>query len=442
MTETAEGLLAFAREELRQLSEEGCDTWELERRADLVQREGGPDQLKRARALCEALARLRPPDDFPYQEPDDLSEIRARRPDGPRRIAVPLTDDVLDDRTRGAWLGRAAGCMLGKPVEGWSRERIADLMDAVGIKDLTDYLPAEASGPGGLLVPEGHGGALRGNFNRALRDDDMDYSVVGLCILERHGREFTPRQVADFWLHHLPYACTYTAERAAYANFIAGVWPPESATHRNPYREWIGAQIRADAFGYACPGRPEDAAGLAYKDASISHVKNGIYGEMWAAAMLAAAFVTDVPAKVIAFGLSEIPARCRLSEAINKVLAWRADGLTAEDATERLLEEFGRYHRVHTINNAAIVAMALLWGEGDFSRAVSLAVMAGLDTDCNGATVGSVMGAMLGAAAIPEHWTASFNDRLDTIIAGQASLTFTGLTERTRKVQQTMKTGR
>jgi ADP-ribosylglycohydrolase len=86
--------------------------------------------------------------------------------------------------------------------------------------------------------------------------------------------------------------------------------------------------------------------------------------------------------------------------------------------------------------------MALLWGEGDFSRAVSLAVMAGLDTDCNGATVGSVMGAMLGAAAIPEHWTASFNDRLDTIIAGQASLTFTGLTERTRKVQQTMKTGR
>jgi ADP-ribosylglycohydrolase len=270
----------------------------------------------------------------------------------------------------------------------------------------------------------------------------MDYTVVGLCILERHGREFTPRQVAEFWLRHLPYACTYTAERAAYANFVAGVWPPGSAAHRNPYREWIGAQIRADAFGYACPARPEEAAGLAYRDACISHVKNGIYGEMWAAATLAAVFVTGDPARALAFGLSEIPARCRLSEAINKVLAWRDDGLTAEAATERLLEEFGRYHRVHTINNAAIVAMALLWGEGDFSRAVSLAVMAGLDTDCNGATVGSIMGAMLGAAAIPEHWTAPFNDRLDTIIAGQANLTFTDLTARTRELQQAAQIGR
>ena len=75
--------------------------------------------------------------------------------------------------------------------------------------------------------------------------------------------------------------------------------------------------------------------------------------------------------------------------------------LSAEQATDRLLEEFGGYHRVHTINNAAIVALALLWGAGDFSRALSLAVTAGLDTDCNGATVGSVMGAMLGSSGIP-----------------------------------------
>jgi len=439
MADTVEGLLAFAREEMRQLSDEGCDTWELERRADLIERDSAPDRLQRARSLCEALSRLAPPDGFPYEEPDDLAAIRARRPDGPRRIAVPLPDDILEDRTLGAWLGRAAGCMLGKPVEGWQRERILDLMAGIGLADLTDYLPDAAAGAGGRLVPEDQRPALRGNFDRALRDDDMDYTVVNLCILERNGRDFTPRHVAESWLRHLPYACTYTAERAAYANFVAGRWPPQSATHRNPCREWIGAQIRADAFGYACPARPEEAAGLAYKDACISHVKNGLYGAMWVAAMVASAFATDDPARVVRFGLSEIPARSRLSEAIGRVLRWRDDGLSAEQATDRILEEFGRYHRVHTINNAAIVAMALLWGEGDFSRAVSLAVMAGLDTDCNGATVGSVMGAMLGASAIPGHWTAPLNDRLDTIVAGQTDLTFTGLAARTRRVQQALR---
>ena len=438
MTETAEGLLAFAREELRQLSEEGCDTWELERRVELIEGEEGPDQLKRARALCEALGRLAPSSEFPYEEPDELEQIRGRRPDGPRRLAVPLSDEALDDKTLGAWLGRAAGCMLGKPVEGWRREKVADLMAGAELEDLTDYLPGRAAEGGGVRIPEGHRGALRGNFDRALRDDDLDYTVVGLCVLEDHGAEFAPRQVAEFWLRHLPYRCTYTAERAAYANFVADTWPPESAVRRNPYREWIGAQIRADAFGYACPGRPEQAAGLAHRDACISHVRNGIYGEMWVAAMLASAFATDEAARVVSLGLSEIPANCRLSEAVGKVLEWRAGDLSAEQATDRLLEEFGGYHRVHTINNAAIVALALLWGAGDFSRALSLAVTAGLDTDCNGATVGSVMGAMLGCSGIPEHWTAPFHDRLDTIVAGQTDLTFTGLAARTRKVQQAM----
>jgi ADP-ribosylglycohydrolase len=241
--------------------------------------------------------------------------------------------------------------------------------------------------------------------------------------------------VADFWLQHLPYHCTYTAERAAYRNFVNGIWPPDSARYMNPYREWIGAQIRADAFGYACPGRPEEAAGLAFKDAAVSHVKNGIYGEMWVAAMLAAAFVAADPQKAILMGLSEIPRNCRLAEALNTVLTWRAGDATAEDATDRILDEFGHYSGVHTINNAAIVAMALLWGEMDFSRTIGLAVEAGLDTDCNGATAGSVLGAMLGAKAIPQHWTAPLNDAIDTAVEGESNLTITGLAARTRAVQ-------
>ena len=429
-------LVQFAQEELKQLSEEGCDTWELERKAALIAQETGADQLKKARALCAVLANLKPSPDFAYEEPSELDQIRAHRPEGPRHIAARLSREKLDDKTLGAWLGRTAGCMLGKPVEGWRKEKIDDLLQVCGLEELTDYFPAPPKNNRGIEFPAWAQGMLRGNITRAWRDDDTDYTIIGLRILEQHGREFTPMHVAEFWLSHVPYHCTYTAERAAYRNFVNGIWPPESARHRNPYREWIGAQIRADGFGYACPARLEDAAGLAFKDACISHVKNGIYGEMWVAAMLAAAFVADGAEKVVQLGLSEIPKNSRLAEAIGKVLAWRAEGVSAAEATDRLLSEFGRYHGVHTINNAAIVAMALLWGEKDFSRSIGLAVGAGLDTDCNGATTGSVLGALLGARCIPEHWTAPFNDHIDTIVAGESGQTISGLAARTRKVQE------
>ncbi len=436
MAQNVDELLRFAREELKQLSEEGCDTWEFERKASLIEQEGGPDQLKRARALCEALGNLKPAADFPYDEPSDLEEIRARRPDGPRHIAVPLSDRELDQKTLGAWLGRAAGCMLGKPVEGWRKEKIDDLMEICGLAELTDYFPPPPENNRGIKFPEWSMGLLRGHIKGGVRDDDTDYTIVGLGILERHGREFTPRQVAEFWMAHLPYACTYTAERVAYRNFVNGIWPPESAMHFNPYREWIGAQIRADCFGYACPGRPEEAAGLAFKDASVSHVKNGIYGEMWVAAMLAVAFVADDVEKVVHIGLSEVPRDCRLAEAIHQVLAWRQEGCSAEEAIGNILDRYGSYHGVHTINNAAIVAMSLLWGEKDYSRTIGLAVRAGLDTDCNGATAGSVLGALLGAGGIPAHWADPLEDRIGTVVAGESDLTISGLADRTRKIHR------
>ena len=430
-----EETVRFAREELKELAECGCDVWELERRLALIEEEKGPDQAKHLEALCRSMEQAQPSADFAYQEPSEPAEIRARRPAGPRRIAVPISDAALDDRTLGAWLGRTAGCMLGKPVEGWSREKIADMMSICGLKELDDYWPEPPAG-GSVSFHEGARSLLRGNIRTAARDDDMDYTITGLCILEKHGRSFTPRNVADFWLEHLPYTCTYTAERVAYRNLVDGLAPPQCALYRNPFREWIGAQIRADGFGYACPGRPEEAADMAFRDACISHVKNGIYGEMWVAAMLATAFVTSDAEKVIRTGLTEIPQNCRLAEAIAKVLDWRAEGCDAATALDRIMDAYGRYHPVHTINNAAIVAMALLWGGNDFSRTIGLAVSAGLDTDCNGATAGSVLGAMLGATGIPSHWTGPLHDRIATIVAYQWDLTLSGLTARTRAVQK------
>ncbi len=436
MNENAEQLLGFAAAELKVLAEQGCETWELERRVELLKDSDSPDRCERARALCESLKDLKPSADFPYDEPSDLEAIRARRPSGPRHLAVALSGEQLDEATLGAWQGRVAGCMLGKPVEGWSRGKIGDLMKLCGLDALDDYLPTSALEAGGMGLGEDARPLLRGNITHAARDDDVDYTIIGLRVLEMHGRGFAPRHVADFWLAHLPFHRTYTAERAAYRNLVNGIEPPHSAVHRNPYREWIGAQIRADAFGYVCPGRPEEAADMAFRDACISHMKNGIYGEMWVAAMLAAAFVANRLDKVIEIGLSEIPQNCRLAEAVRQVTAWRSEGIEASEAMDRVLDVYGHYHGVHTINNAAIVALALLWGEKDFSRTVGLAVQAGLDTDCNGATAGSVVGTMIGAGRIPHHWTEPLADRVETAVCGLSGLTISGLAARTRKLQE------
>jgi ADP-ribosylglycohydrolase len=207
----------------------------------------------------------------------------------------------------------------------------------------------------------------------------------------------------------------------AYRNFINSVYPPESANFCNPFREWIGAQIRADFFGYITPGDPERGAEYAWRDASISHIKNGIYGEMLVAAMLSAAAVTGDIHQIIEAGLSQIPSKSRLTEKIRIVMEWEKEGISWEEALDRIhsiYDEKNAHHWCHTISNAMIVCTALLFGEMDFEKSLSIALLGALDTDCNAATTGSIVGMVLGASNLPEKWTAPLNDRLITGVAG------------------------
>jgi ADP-ribosylglycohydrolase len=227
----------------------------------------------------------------------------------------------------------------------------------------------------------------------------------------------------------------YTSERQAYRNLarrynyqidwfknldqIDWHWV---AVDQNPLREWIGAQIRIDSYAYAVPGWPEKAAEMAFNDARVSHVKNGIYGAMYCAAMIAAAFATDDPVKVVEIGLSEIPRTSRLHAEMRQVVEiCRRHGMRAS-AFEAVLDEvwslLGHYDPVHTNNNAGLVTAALLLGQHEYEKAITIAVMGGWDTDCNGATVGSIVGAMLGAKPLPAKWIAPLHDTLNSQVLG------------------------
>jgi ADP-ribosylglycohydrolase len=266
------------------------------------------------------------------------------------------------------------------------------------------------------------------------RDDDLDYTVVALLVLERTNGEITVDDVASEWLARLPIGQLFTAERAAYRNLVLGIRPPATASHRNPYREWIGALIRADAYAYVHPGDPRSAARAAAIDASVSHVGNGVAAAMWAAAVISLALAGVPPDESVPSATGIVPAGSRLRLVLDRVVAlYRAES-SVDDCFADIDAATAEYGWIHAIPNAAVIAASLLWGRGDFDRSVSLVVGAGRDTDSNGATVGSAAGGLIGAASLGAAWTDPFEDTLRTSVAGIGATRISDLARRTTRL--------
>ncbi|MBR5743416.1 MAG: ADP-ribosylglycohydrolase family protein, partial [Clostridia bacterium] len=376
--------------------------------------------------------------DYPYREPSELDAIRAERPKDRPSLKKP-SRYVLRDKIAGAWRGRICGCLLGKPVEGMTQEEILRIARDEGNYPIRDYFGKDPD----ALRAAGHSDKTLERLAYCYRrgfmppDDDTNYTVLdAVKVIDVFGRDFTPDDMARVWLSSQPVTAYCTAERVAVMNFVTSVKPPLSAVYKNPFREWIGAQIRGDYFGYINPADPEAAADMAFRDASISHVKNGIYGEMLFSAAIAAAAAESDPEKILRAGLGEIPARSRLAEDVETVISWFRSGVPAEEAFARIRarwDEKNPHHWCHTNSNAMIVAAALLYGGMDYGKSIAMAVEAGFDTDCNGATVGSIVGMAMGKDAVGEIWTSAVNDTVDTTIIGYGMFKIEELVDLTMK---------
>ena len=357
------------------------------------------------------------------QEPDALPLILQKRPDGHRdRLwETPPPDSVMRDKLLGALYARTAGCLVGVPVEGWQYEEIRDWAAVTGQQFPPRDFFERVENP---HLVNGYGqrrdGYARGAMQSAPVDDDLIYTQLSLLVLERFGPGFSTRDLAALWLEKLPIACT--AEDIVLKNLKAGIDPMVAADTGNPYRQWIGADIRSDGYGWAAAGLPALAAELAWRDAFLTHRRNGIYGAMYLAAAESAAFAVSDPVEALELALGQIPARSLLYEDAEWALSQKPG--SAGEAVRLVRERFPGMSPVHVRNNLCLTIFGLKIGGCDPTEVIAQTAAMGMDNDCNAASAGSIVGAVVGYKALPGWMSSRFHNTMETYLIGEEPFLF------------------
>ena len=316
-------------------------------------------------------------------------------------------DSDYFQKTYAGWLGKNIGIRLGSPIEGWSRERIRETYGEITdyLVDYADYAADDDSNGPAFFV--------RALIDYSRRIDKIGPREMGLTCLN-----YVPDHHGFFWWG----GYGVSTEHTAYENLKYGMDAPESGSIRQNGRtcaEQIGGQIFSDCWGFVAPGNPPLAAAYARKMSSVTHDGEGIYGGMFVAACISAAYTAGDISTIIQAALEVIPEECLYAKAVRDVMRFyrRDKGRSWQHCFDYVNEHYG-YHKFsghcHIIPNASVMILSMLYGQGDFSRTQSICNMCGWDTDCNAGNVGSILGVMAGIENIDRRWTEPVNDLLIT----------------------------
>lgn len=319
---------------------------------------------------------------------------------------MTLPGDYLE-RVYAGVLGKIIGVYLGRPFEGWSHSRIESEL-----------------GPVNYYVNEKLGKPL------VVSDDDISGTFTFLRALADYGfsKDITPAQIGQTWLNYLIEDRTVlwwgglgtSTEHTAYLRLKEGILAPDSgsmALNGRVVAEQIGAQIFIDGWGMVAPGDPELAACLARRAASVSHDGEAIYGAQVIAALEAQAFVEDDLDRMLDVAVGLIARDSVIYQLIADVRQWHQDEPDWRVTRQQLENKYG-YHiyggGCHMVPNHALVILGLLYGEGNFQKALMVTNTSGWDTDCNSGNVGCFMGIWKGLAGIEAgpDWRTPVADRL------------------------------
>lgn len=245
-------------------------------------------------------------------------------------------------------------------------------------------------------------------------NDDITYEFAFLKALERKRQSLTAADIAEEWAALVPMG--WSAEDVALKNIKLGIYPPESGFMNNPYREWIGAQMRGAVCGMVAPGNLQKAARYAYMDGTVSHYNNGILGEIFNALLVSLAYVKNDIREIVEEVIQCIPKYSEYYEFISTALTYCKQYASWEEAWEACEPKFVRYNWIHAYPNAMAEVIALWYGEGDFDKTMHIICMQGYDVDCNAAQIATVLGIISKKDTLSEKWTREIGDMLHTYL--------------------------
>ena len=298
-------------------------------------------------------------------------------------------------------MGKNIGGTLGMPME-WERSR----------NDVTYYTHDLTGEP--------------------LPNDDLDIQILWLIALEDRGFLLDEKDLGEYFNEFMVF--THAEYGTAKVNLRSGLQPPVSGSFNNDFKDSCGSFIRSEIWACLFPGRPEIAAKYAFMDAIVDHGNGeGVYAEIFIAAMESAAFYENDVRTLIDIGLSYIPENCAVSEVVRKAIETFDEGMSENESRDFIMKNYAGHLEWHYISpadeekgyaegkmgwdvpsNIMIIIYALLYGGDDFEKSICSAVHYGEDTDCTAGTIASLFGIRYGVDFFSEKWTKPIGRKIVT----------------------------
>jgi len=314
----------------------------------------------------------------------------------PEKQQVNIETDEFFKATYNGWLAQFVGGAFGTAMEGYTHD---NLLKSFG--EIRDY----------IRKPNTY-------------NDDVTYEVAFLEAFSKKGYEVSSKDIALEWVALVPFG--WSAEEIALKNIEAGIFPPESGYFNNPYREWIGAQMRGAVCGMVAPGDLKTAAELAFKDGVVSHHNNGVLGEVFNAIMVSKAYIETDVRKIVSECIELIPSDSEYYSIIKNAYEVCLKHENWLVAWKELEPKFIEYNWIHAYPNAAAEVIALWFGNGDFNETLYIVGMMGYDVDCNAAQIMTIIGII--DKKIPSKWTDPIGEKINTYCRKYKETSFTELT--------------
>lgn len=320
------------------------------------------------------------------------------------KIPYDKSSDAFAQANYAGWLAQIVGGAVGTAVEGYTPEAI---LKAFG--HIRTY----------VRKPNTY-------------NDDITYEIAFLKALERKGKALTSADIGEEWTGLIPFG--WSAEEWALKNLKLGIYPPLSGYLHNPYREWIGAQMRGAICGMIAPGDYRLAAHYAFMDGVVSHHNNGVLGEVFNAMLVAGAYVEKDNKKLLQTVIKLIPKQSEYYSVIRFALDSCLNSQTWQEAWDLCRAKYDHYNWIHAYPNAAAEIISLWFGNNDFTETMSICCHCGFDVDCNAAQIATALGIQLGLEGIEKHWIDPIGDTLITYVRAHEKISIKELAELTTEL--------